>query len=323
MTPGAADAVLVARTVERVAALTRGGIDARRAWLVVAERTPGLKGVASAVAGGAGVADALGARPADALGAGPADVPGDGVVHALGTGGTDAAWCDVARAWRVAERTGAPSAVTLDAVAAALRDRAAAHRAVESALAGPRASGRVVLALPAVGVLFGLLWGGESLRFLLGSIGGWGCLLVAAALVVAARTWTTRLVARATPTGGVPGLALELWAVALSGGSPRSTAEHVVEDALAGRPVPPAERALLGETLDLADAVGIPAASLLRSAADDLRRDEAAEHVAEAERLGVRLVLPLGVCLLPAFVLVGIVPVVAGIFSSTVGAVLG
>ncbi|MBK0296634.1 hypothetical protein IAE22_32210 [Bacillus sp. S34] len=48
----------------------------------------------------------------------------------------------------------------------------------------------------------------------------------------------------------------------------------------------------------------MPAAALLRAAAEDVRDDAAAAGLEAAERLAVRLVLPLGVCVLPAFVLV-------------------
>lgn len=47
----------------------------------------------------------------------------------------------------------------------------------------------------------------------------------------------------------------------------------------------------------------------LRGAAKSLRRDHHARALDAAGRLGVRLVLPLGLCYLPAFVLVGLVPV--------------
>ena len=40
-----------------------------------------------------------------------------------------------------------------------------------------------------------------------------------------------------------------------------------------------------------------------------LRTSRAARAREDAERLAVRLVLPLGLCLLPAFVLMGLVPV--------------
>lgn len=47
----------------------------------------------------------------------------------------------------------------------------------------------------------------------------------------------------------------------------------------------------------------------LRVAADQLHRDRRAAARSAAGRLAVRLVLPLGTCFLPAFVLVGLLPV--------------
>ncbi|HEY0870008.1 MAG TPA: type II secretion system F family protein [Acidothermaceae bacterium] len=46
--------------------------------------------------------------------------------------------------------------------------------------------------------------------------------------------------------------------------------------------------------------------------ADDRRRGLRADAQIAAQRAGVKAVMPLGVCFLPAFVLVGVVPVVAG-----------
>jgi tight adherence protein B len=111
---------------------------------------------------------------------------------------------------------------------------------------------------------------------------------------------------------------LDAWAVALAGGGSWTSAASAVRDVVAERPSRPGEAERLRETLDLARRAGVPAAALLRAAADDVRDDVAADALAAAERLGVRLVLPLGTCVLPAFVLVGVVPVVVGILSSTV-----
>lgn len=47
----------------------------------------------------------------------------------------------------------------------------------------------------------------------------------------------------------------------------------------------------------------------LRAAADRLRRERRSAAREAAGRLGVHLVLPLGLCFLPAFVLIGLVPV--------------
>lgn len=65
---------------------------------------------------------------------------------------------------------------------------------------------------------------------------------------------------------------------------------------------------------------GVPPGSLLRGAAEAARRDRDARAAEAAARLGVRLVVPLGLCHLPAFVLVGLVPVLGSMATTTLGA---
>ena len=50
--------------------------------------------------------------------------------------------------------------------------------------------------------------------------------------------------------------------------------------------------------------------------AADLAGRARAETEERARAVGVKAAIPLGVCLLPAFVLVGIVPLVAGLLAS-------
>ncbi|GAA3817903.1 type II secretion system F family protein [Cellulomonas soli] len=57
----------------------------------------------------------------------------------------------------------------------------------------------------------------------------------------------------------------------------------------------------------------------LRAAADRLRREARGEAREAAARLGVHLVLPLGLCFLPAFMLLGLVPVVISLAGGLVG----
>jgi Flp pilus assembly protein TadB len=57
---------------------------------------------------------------------------------------------------------------------------------------------------------------------------------------------------------------------------------------------------------------GAALTDVLAHLALDRRRALRADAEAAAQRAGVRAVLPLGVCFLPAFILVGVVPVVAG-----------
>ena len=68
--------------------------------------------------------------------------------------------------------------------------------------------------------------------------------------------------------------------------------------------------ARLGASLAFAHLTGAPTAGLLRSAAELERRSSLRAAERRAAEMGVRLVVPLGVCVLPAFICLGIVPVV-------------
>ncbi|MCC2594384.1 type II secretion system F family protein [Tessaracoccus sp. OS52] len=57
----------------------------------------------------------------------------------------------------------------------------------------------------------------------------------------------------------------------------------------------------------------------LRVHAEDQRRRLEAERAKAARAVGVRSVMPLMVCFLPAFVLVGVVPIVAGLMAGFLG----
>lgn len=75
----------------------------------------------------------------------------------------------------------------------------------------------------------------------------------------------------------------------------------------------------LADALEPAWVDGAAPGPLLRQAAGAVRATRHREAQEAAARLGVRLVLPLGLCFLPAFVLLGLVPVVL----AAGGAVLG
>ncbi|GIH80386.1 type II secretion system F family protein [Planobispora longispora] len=71
--------------------------------------------------------------------------------------------------------------------------------------------------------------------------------------------------------------------------------------------------ASLARTMNRAALSGAPVADVLTRVADDSRQTVRAMSAAAARRVGVQAVAPLGLCFLPAFVLLGIVPVVAGL----------
>ena len=71
----------------------------------------------------------------------------------------------------------------------------------------------------------------------------------------------------------------------------------------------------LGVTLQRASESGAPVAAALLRLSEDLRARRRAAVEERVRQVEVRAAVPLGVCLLPSFVLVGVVPLVAGSVS--------
>jgi tight adherence protein B len=282
----------VARLVERLAVLTGAGIAPLSAWRHASAE------VVSGLESGHEVPDRL------------AEV-------ALSKGSDErSAWAALAATWRIATDAGAALSVTLTRLAEVLRALAQGAREVEVALAGPTATSRVVLALPGVGLALGGMLGFDMVGALV-SVPGAVCVALGGILIVLGVRWNRRLIRQARDLDATPGLAFELFAVALAGGASIERARVLVEAACAatGLDLPSGD---VDAVLAFARTAGVPAVVLLRSEADGRRRSawaEAAKRVAELE---TRLLLPLGLCVLPAFVVLSVVPIALAIVSSTV-----
>jgi tight adherence protein B len=227
------------------------------------------------------------------------------------------AWRGLAACWHVATAAGAPLAAALRDYARSLRSLADAQRDAEVALAAPAATARLVMALPPVGVLFGAALGFDTFRTLFATPVGLACLAIGGALMLLASRWNRRLVRAAQPDSAVPGLDFELVAIAVGGGGSLSAARSAVDAALelCGLVVRPGE---VDAVLELSRAAGVPAAELLRSEAEESRRAARASAQERAAALSVKLMLPLGLCVLPAFMVLGVIPLLIAVISSTV-----
>jgi tight adherence protein B len=232
---------------------------------------------------------------------------------------TSERWALLGAAWQVAVESGAPLASGLRELAGALRDEAQLHREVGSALAGPVSSARLVLALPLIAVVFGAAFGFDTAAVLFGSPVGIACVVLGGALLWVGRHWSRRLVATATSSTAQRGLELELVAMAMSGGVSVERARAIVADALAPLDTKGSATADVDGVIAAAARAGAPVAELLRAEAARRRRTARADGAARAAALGVRLMLPLGVCVLPAFVLLGVVPLIVSVVTGTLG----
>ncbi|WP_082450565.1 type II secretion system F family protein [Microbacterium sp. Leaf203] len=275
-------------TVLRLAVLLSGGTAPAYAWRYLAEGgDPTLSAAADAAARGADVG---------------------GVLRAAGE-----SWSGTAAIWSVAVATGAPLSDALRSVVGALRDAVEVSADIRVALAEPVATARLLGWLPLVGIPLGGLLGFDPVGVLLRDPLGQGCLALGLGLMGAAYVWMRRLSRRAQPPPVIPGLEAELWAVALSAGVSIDRARGLIE----GLGVGTMNRTAVAETLDLATRAGVPAAELLRGDAWIARYRSRTDGRVAAARLSTRLLVPLGLCTLPAFLLIAVVPAALAVLRST------
>lgn len=237
---------------------------------------------------------------------------GEPLVSAIDAQG--GAWRDLAAAWEVATTVGAPLAEVLRMIADTLRDAAAAADDVRIALAEPAGTARLLLWMPFAGLVLGFALGFDTLGIVTTNPVGAGCVAAGLALVVAARVWTAHLLRLARPRPGTPGMQAELVAVALSGGASVDRALRLVGDTGASR-LDDGQR--LEAVLDLSRSAGVPAVELLRASAAQERHSSRVDGRLRAARLSTRLLIPLGVCTLPAFLLLGVAPLLLSVLAST------
>ena len=244
---------------------------------------------------------------------------------------------------RLSTALGAPLADILQTVAGGVAESGRAEASRRAALAGPRTTARLLACLPVVGLGLGMLVGADPASLLLD--GGLGSAVGALGigLMVVGHLVTRRLVRAATAEGDVvdEALVLDLASAALSAGASvpgvlTALGEALEEEEglgvvgralLLGAPWEEAwqapedeqwraRRSRLEACLRPGWEDGASPAALLAATAASLRAGRHARDEEAAERLAVRLVLPLGACHLPAFVILGIAPVVASVGMS-------
>ena len=103
-------------------------------------------------------------------------------------------WAELAACFDIAEASGCPLADVLTRFAAQLDAEDDAEAARQTALAGPRATVRLLTWLPVLGLGLGMLLGVDPLRSLLGTPLGTAALAAGLALTAAGRIWSARLV---------------------------------------------------------------------------------------------------------------------------------
>ena len=271
---------------------------------------------------------------------------------------------DLQLSLRMSESAGAPLATSLERAAEHAEERIDALLGRQSALAAPRATGRILSWLPLLGLGLGVLMGSDPVGVLTGSILGALTGLLGLGLAFAGRRWTAALVHRAevesarpstraanaesetekpaSPTDAAPvdtALVLELLAAQLRAGLAPLAALGTLAEALNSRALHTVCQRLqmgsgwgsawsgsaAGTFGELQDALapaytgGAPSTALLLSLADAHRLSERRAAERAAGKLSVALVVPLGLCSLPAFICLGIVPILISLLPTLTG----
>ena len=267
---------------------------------------------------------------------------------------------DLQLSMRMSESAGAPLATSLERAAEHAEERIDALLGRQSALAAPRATGRILSWLPLLGLGLGVLMGSDPVGVLTGSILGALTGLLGLGLAFVGRRWTAALVHRAeveslrtanaeseTEKSALPAdagpvdtaLVLELLAAQLRAGLAPLAALGTLAEALNSRPLHTVCQRLqmgsgwgsawsgsaAGTFGELRDALapaytgGAPSTALLLSLADAHRLSERRAAERAAGKLSVALVVPLGLCSLPAFICLGIMPILISLLPTLTG----
>ena len=218
------------------------------------------------------------------------------------------------RIWAVATKSGGPATHAIGRLADVFDLQRKMHNEITLAYAAPRSTARLVTLLPVITLLLAQLVGlnpwGVIAEFGVGSIS----VAVGCALLWVGHRWSTNMIRKAAPTAQDPGSFLDCLAAAVQAGLPFAPALALVVDScdFDERSVEEDQR-LIASSVELSRTQGIGLAGLLASIADSKRERQRFIDSERIAKLSVSLMVPLGLAVLPAFVLITIVPIAIGL----------
>jgi tight adherence protein B len=195
---------------------------------------------------------------------------------------------------------------------------------VQLAFAGPQSTAKLVMWLPVLALVLSQLVGMNPLGAILGSPLGALSVSIGAGLMVAGRFWTKRLLARALPNPDDAaaidrGAYLDCVLIGLQAGLPlsqaRESADLEFESGFQTKPLAESFEAL-DAAAELSRTTGAALTQILLANADAFREKQRFEIASRISKLGVQLMIPLGLAVLPAFVLLAIVPIAVSLLAN-------
>ena len=203
--------------------------------------------------------------------------------------------------------SGGRPAEAMERVKQVIQDEQEQLRKVTLANASPKATVRLVLWLPIAALIMGELSGLGSLEVLFKSPIALASVLVGGALLALGSYWSAKLLRKARTTEIDEAIYLDGLAIALSGGLPVEKAISLAQQKLAVSIREDVDLELQ-ELIDFSKTSGAALGKLIVEKADAIRAEVNYRKSLQVEKLSVRLMIPLGVSVLPAFGLIAVVP---------------
>ena len=215
---------------------------------------------------------------------------------------------------KVVLASGGPPAEAMERVRQVIVSKQEQVRKVDLANASPRATVRLVLWLPIAALVLGQLSGLGSLLVLLRMPLAMVSVLLGAVLLAFGSYWSARMLRKARMIVPDEAIYLDGIAIALLAGFSIDRAIEIAQIQL--------DESLqleLRELVELSKNTGAALSKLLIEKADSTRIQANFKKSLELEKLSVKLMVPLGVSVLPAFALIAAVPLAMSFLVSQNG----
>ena len=192
-----------------------------------------------------------------------------------------------------------------------LESRAALQGQLGVAAAGPKATARLVYWLPVAALLLGQLAGLGSLEVFAKAPLSILSLVVGAIFLLLANLWMSKLLSRSSACDSAD-FSLDAFAIVLASGLPASLVSKIISSAhskVYETEIANSAQKEIEHAKQLSTQTGAPISQLLFARSDELRQADFYSSREAVESLAIKLLWPLGLLVLPAFVSISVIPI--------------
>ena len=221
--------------------------------------------------------------------------------------------------WNLAQHSGGAVGPALNHLAEVIETQDRFARQIEISYSAPKATARLIMVLPLAALLIEQLLGLNPVRAIFNQPIGLLAAVSGILLLWLGQRWSKRLLTKAQPSQDDPGSYFDCIAICLRAGMPlelaRQTTELHFERHLSTKPSEK-QRVELENITKLAARSGLALNRVLEPLASSARTDKHTLEEKKIAALSVRLMLPLGLSVLPAFVRLAVLPAGLALISN-------